>query len=155
MKKCKQALNDNTCDKDCCCYYCEDFETCGHACSNFDDKEELEQQGCEEQFDEETALQEFNKDSNALAIMQQISAISKQKKELEDKEKEVRAALEAAMGQFGIKSFENDILKVTYVAPTTKTTIDSKALKKDKPDVYEKYAKTSNVKAFVRITVKD
>ena len=56
MKKCKQALNDNTCDKDCCCYYCEDFETCGHACSNFDDKEELEQQGCEEQFDEETAL---------------------------------------------------------------------------------------------------
>lgn len=131
MKKCKQALNDNTCDKDCCCYYCE------------------------EQFDEETALQEFNKDSNALAIMQQISAISKQKKELEDKEKEVRAALEAAMGQFGIKSFENDILKVTYVAPTTKTTIDSKALKKDKPDVYEKYAKTSNVKASVRITVKD
>ena len=67
MKKCKQALNDNTCDKDCWCYYCEDFETCGHACSNFDDKEELEQQGCEEQFDEETALQEFNKDSNALA----------------------------------------------------------------------------------------
>lgn len=59
------------------------------------------------------------------------------------------------MGQFGIKSFENDILKVTYVAPTTKTTIDSKALKKDKPDVYKKYAKTSNVKASVRITVKD
>lgn len=48
MKKCKQALNDNTCDKDCCCYYCEDFETCGHACSNFDDKEELEQQAPDE-----------------------------------------------------------------------------------------------------------
>lgn len=111
--------------------------------------------GCEEQFDEETALKEFNKDSNAMAIMQQISAISKQKKELEEKEKEVRAALEAAMGQFGIKSFENDILKVTYVAPTKKTTIDSKALKKDHPDVYEKYAKTSDVKASVRITVKD
>ena len=30
-------MNDNTCDKDCCCYYCEDFETCGHACSNYDD----------------------------------------------------------------------------------------------------------------------
>mgnify|MGYP000264279164 CR=1 FL=1 len=35
---------------------------------------------CEEQFDEETALQEFNNDSNALAIMQQISIISKKKK---------------------------------------------------------------------------
>ena len=64
MKKCKQAMNDNTCDKDCCCYYCEDFETCGHACSNYDDKEDLEQNGCEEQFDEETALKEFNKDSD-------------------------------------------------------------------------------------------
>ena len=155
MKKCKQALNDNTCDKDCCCYYCEDFETCGHGCSNFDDKEELEQQGCEEQIDEETALQKFNKDKNALAIMKQISAINKQKKELEDKEKEVRTALEAAMGQFGIKSFENDILKVTYVAPTTKTTIDSNALKADKPEIYKKYSKTSPVKASVRISVKD
>ena len=154
MKKCKQALNDNTCDKDCCCYYCEDFETCEHTCSNFDDKQELEQNGCEEQFDEETALQEFNNDSNALAIMQQISIISKKKKELEENEKEVRKALEAAMAQFGIKSFENDILKVVYVAPTTKTTIDSKALKKDKPDIYEQYTKTSNVKASVRITVK-
>lgn len=81
MKKCKQAMNDNTCDKDCCCYYCEDFETCGHACSNYDDKEDLEQNGCEEQFDEETALKEFNKDSNAMAIMQQISAISNQQAE--------------------------------------------------------------------------
>lgn len=155
MKKCKQALKDTTCNKDCCCYYCDDFEICGHACSNFNDKEDLEQRGCEEQFDEKTALQEFEKDANALAIMQQISAISKQKKELEDKEKGVRAALEAAMGQFGIKSFENDILKVTYVAPTIKTTIDSKALKKDHPNVYEKYAKVSNVKASVRITVKE
>ena len=155
MKKCKQALNDNTCNKVCCCYYCEDFDTCGHGCNNFNDKEELEQVGCEEQFDEETALQKFNKDVNAIAIMQQISAISKQKKELEDKEKEVRVALEAIMGQFGIKSFENDILKVTYVAPTIKTIIDSKALKKDKPDIYEKYAKISNVKSSVRITVKN
>lgn len=154
MKKCKQALNDNTCDKDCCCYYCEDFESCGHACSNFDDKEELEIKGCEEQFDDETALQEFNKDSNAIAIMKQISVINKQKKELEDQEKKVRQALEETMEQYGVKSFDNDILKVTYVAPTTKTTLDSKALKKDLPDVYEKYSKTSNVKASVRITVK-
>ena len=88
-------------------------------------------------------------------LQQLISIISKKKKELEENEKEVRKALEAAMAQFGIKSFENDILKVVYVAPTTKTTIDSKALKKDKPDIYEQYTKTSNVKASVRITVKD
>ena len=155
MKKCKQALNDNTCDKDCCCYYCEDFATCGHACSNFDDKADLEENGCEEQFDEETAMQEFNKDNNAIAIMKQIAAISKQKKELEDQEKKVRESLEAAMEQYGIKSFDNDILKVTYVAPTTKTTVDSKKLKKEQPEIFAKYSNVSNVKASVRITVKE
>lgn len=148
MKLCKQAAQTD-CGKNICCFECDQKETCDLACQ-FKSNE-----GCENAYDEETALQEFNKDNNAVAIMKQIAAISKQKKELEDKEKKVRAALEAAMGQFGIKSFENDILKVTYVAPTTKTTIDSKALKKDKPDVYEKYANTSNVKASVRITVKD
>lgn len=155
MKKCKLAVKDATCTKDCCCYYCDTFEDCGYACTNFDDKAELEKVGCTAQFDEENALQEFNKDEKALAIMKQFSAIMKQKKELENQEKEARTALEAAMGQFGIKSFENDIIKVTYVAPTTKTTIDSKLLKMNLPEVYEKYAKTSNVKASVRITIKD
>ena len=105
--------------------------------------------------DEETALQEFNKDNNAVAIMKQIAAISKQKKELEDQEKKVRESLEAAMEQYGIKSFDNDILKVTYVAPTTKTTVDSKKLKKEQPEIFAKYSNVSNVKASVRITVKE
>lgn len=153
MKLCKQAAQSE-CDKNCCCFYCEELTTCGLACSTFDDKEDLESEGCEELYDEETALQEFNKDKNAVAIMKQIAAISKQKKELEDQEKKVRTSLEATMEQFGIKSFENDILKVTYVAPTTKTSVDSTKLKKEQPDIYEKYSKTSDVKASVRITVK-
>ena len=41
-----------------------------------------------------------------------------------------------------------------YVAPTTRTTIDSKKLKADHPDIAEAYSKTSNVSASVRITVK-
>lgn len=152
MKKCKQASSVETCDKGMCCYYCEDSLTCADACGNFDDKAELEEQGCEYQFDEETALQEFT--SNALTVMKEIAAINSQKKMLEEQEKKVRMTLEAAMDQYGIKSFDNDILKVTYVAPTTKTSVDSAKLKKEYPEIFKKCSKTSDVKGSVRITVK-
>lgn len=148
MKLCKQAAQTD-CGKNICCFECEQKETCDLACQ-FKSNE-----GCENAYDEETALQEFNKDNNAVAIMKQIAAISKQKKELEDQEKKVRESLEAAMEQYGIKSFDNDILKVTYVAPTTKTTVDSKKLKKEQPEIFAKYSNVSNVKASVRITVKE
>ena len=152
MKKCRQALNDTSCEKDYCCYYCEDYESCEYHCYKYDDKDDLEENGCEEQFDEETAMVEFN--NNALTIMKQVAELNNQKKELEEQEKKVREALEVAMKQYGIKSFENDILKVTYVAATTKTSVDSAKLKKELPDIYTKYSKTSDVKASVRISVK-
>lgn len=148
MKLCKQAAQTD-CGKNICCFECDKKETCDLACQ-FKSNE-----GCENAYDEETALQEFNKDNNAVAIMKQIAAISKQKKELEEQEKQVRTSLEAAMEQYGIKSFDNDILKVVYVAPTTKTSVDSAKLKKEQPDIYAKYTKTSDVKASVRITVKE
>jgi hypothetical protein len=43
---------------------------------------------------------------------------------------------------------------MTYVAPTTRTTIDSTKLKKDHPEIAEQYSKTSNVSASVRVTLK-
>ena len=53
-----------------------------------------------------------------------------------------------------MKSFETPEIKFTYVAPTTRTSIDSTKLKKDLPDVAAKYSKTSKVSASVKITVK-
>lgn len=152
MMICKQAMQDDICKNKSCCYYCSDYETCIHSCSKYANTTELQEEGCEELVDEKSALIEFN--DNAMIIMQQIASISKAKKELEAEEKEARTALEKAMSAYGIKSFDNEILKVVYVPPTTKTTLDSKSLKKDLPDVYDKYAKVSNVKESVRITVK-
>lgn len=151
MKNCKQAA-ESKCGKNCCCFFCEDQKDCKDACSMYDSQEDMETSGCEEAYDQESALTEFN--TSAIAIMQSIADIAKQKEALEAKDKEVRQILKDKMEEFGIKSFDNDILKVTYVAPTTKTTIDSKALKKDHPDIAEKYSKTSNVSASVRISVK-
>lgn len=92
--------------------------------------------------------------SKAMAIMQKIVDLNIQKKQLEAQDKDVRQQLEKVMGEYGITSFENDLLKVTYVAPTTRTTIDSAKLKKELPAVAEKYTKVSQVKGSVRIEVK-
>jgi regulator of replication initiation timing len=92
--------------------------------------------------------------SKAMAIMQKIVDLNIQKKQLEAQDKDVRQQLEKVMGEYGIKQFENDLLKVTYVEPTTRTTIDSTKLKKDLPAIAEKYSKVSQVKGSVRIEVK-
>ena len=84
-----------------------------------------------------------------------IKQIEEQKKAAEAQAVELRAAIMAAMEANGVTSFENDRIKLTYVAPTTRTAIDSARLKKELPEIAEKYAKTSNVKASLRITLKE
>jgi hypothetical protein len=54
-----------------------------------------------------------------------------------------------------VKSFKNDVIEVTYVGPSTRSTFDKKALEADHPELdLTKYNKTSAVKASVRIKVK-
>ena len=92
--------------------------------------------------------------NNAIAVMRKIAELDLQKKQLEAQDKAVRQELQEAMDKYGIKKFENDILKVTYVEPTTRTSIDSARLKKELPAIAEKYTKTTAVKGSVRIEVK-
>lgn len=84
-----------------------------------------------------------------------IKRIEEQKKAAEAQATELRAQLMQAMEANGVNSFENENIKITYVAPTTRTAIDSAKLKKELPEIAEKYSKTSNVKASLRITLKE
>lgn len=76
------------------------------------------------------------------------------KKKLEELENEVKFELLEAMAKNGIKSLENDYFKATYIAPTTRKTFDSKALKVCQPDIYELYASETTTSDSVRITYK-
>lgn len=42
-------------------------------------------------------------------------------------------------------------VKVTYVSPSTRSTIDSKKLKEEAPELAKKFTKVSNVRATVRL----
>lgn len=145
MILCKEALEESACGKVCCCLECGERESCEDVCTELSPN-------CEDAFTEETALATMQ--TEAAAIIKGIAALTLQKKQLEEQEKEMRVQLMAAMEKYGVKSFENEDVKFTYVAATTRTTIDSAKLKKDLPEVAERYSKISKVSDSVKITVK-
>ena len=152
MIKCKIAMEDNM-DCQICCFYCDKRNDCADECPeisrvNFENP----WVSCKESIDEETELDVLS--SAVPDVLRAITDITVQKKQLEEQEKLMKKKLQEAMEQYGVKSFENDYVKFLYVAPTTRTTIDSAKLKKDHPEIAEQYSKTSNVSASVRITVK-
>lgn len=151
MFKCKEAV-DAACGKNCCCFECEERNTCNDVCESIELKKYKEPSECSEAFEEGTDLVVF--ETKAAAVIQEIASIANQKKVLDEQDKEMRAELERVMDLYGVKSFENDIIKISYVEPTTRTTVDSTKLKKKYPAIAEECSKTSEVKGSVRITVK-
>lgn len=89
-----------------------------------------------------------------VAAEEVIRNIDLQKKEAEANAAKIRQVLLEKMRDQGIKSFEDERVKITYIEPTTRETIDSARLKKELPEVAEQYKKTSNIKDSVRITLK-
>lgn len=145
MIKCK----DGNCPKkkDICCKFCEEKDECKGSCAISDPV------NCDDADLEQPDALELFKQNHASAILI-IQDIEQQKKELEEREKEMRVALKQAMEEYGVEKFENDVIKITYKGEYERNTIDSKALKEDHPKIAKKYAKTSKVASSISITLK-
>lgn len=94
-----------------------------------------------------------------LAVQEQISqAVAEHQTKLatlQKQEAELKTAIKEAMEANNVKKFENDFIAITYVAPVERTIFDSTRFKKEQPETYDQYTKTSRVKSSVRIKVKD
>ena len=151
MTKCKLAT-DSECGKVCCCLECEDRKTCQYTCAFISDETITVSEDCKNAVPEGGEMIAFQE--KTLTVIQAIAEIEIKKKELDEMNKKMREQLEAAMEQYNIKSFENDLVKITYTEPTTRSSVDSAKLKKNYPDIYTECSKVSEVKGSVRITVK-
>lgn len=130
-----------------CCHICEDRQSCAAACDLVDPG-----QPCEYA---ETVVEELAQfEAAAPDVIRKISDLIVLKKQLEEQEKQLKVALVTAMEAHNVKSFENDLVKMVYVAPTTRTSVDIARFKADYPGIAERYVKTSMVGSSVRITVK-
>jgi signal transduction histidine kinase len=92
----------------------------------------------------------------AQSTIDRICEIEKQKKALDKEYKQFKSALLDAMEEHGIKQFtsEDDSLKITYVEPTERISIDTDKLWSEHQNVAFECQKFTPVKASVRITVR-
>lgn len=147
--KCKVAAGNCPQDLDICCATCGFKANCGNCC---DSQTMNDHQNCP---DAEVITGEMTAFQSAVPdTIGKITTLIKMKKQLEDQEKQLKQKPVEAMEIYGVKSFENDLIKMVYVAPTTRSSIDSARLKKDHPDIAQQYTKISDVSASVRVTLK-
>ena len=105
---------------------------------------------------ETNELQVFEQQN--LAVFKQLAEFKKAKDAMELQEKKIKADLQKAMEQYGIKSFKNDVVTLSYVDASTSESIDTKALQEKEPELYKElladYKKVKKTSAYVRIMVK-
>ncbi len=87
--------------------------------------------------------------------IEKIKNFEKVKAEMDLMQKDLKQQLKDKMESLGIKKFIANGLCATIKNATTRTTLDSKKLKEELPDIYEEYSKTSDVASSITLTVAD
>lgn len=102
-------------------------------------------------------IESINEDvmlSKTLQVCKAIEALENEKKQLDAEFEILKNGLLELMKANGVKKFENDFIRLTYKEPTTRTSIDSKKLKEEMPDVFDKFKRESEVKESILIKIK-
>ena len=89
------------------------------------------------------------------AVIEKIKDFKKAKAQIDLVEKELNKSLKEAMEKVGLKKFIVNGLCATIKDGTTRTTIDSKRLKEEAPDIYEEYSKTTPVASSITLTFEE
>lgn len=92
----------------------------------------------------------------AQQIQNQLIAFEKQRKEIEKKEKEMKAKLYEVMKENGITGYESNDkkIKISLSDDGVTETIDKERLFLEKPDVFREYVKETPRKGSIRITIR-
>ena len=86
-------------------------------------------------------------------LMQEIKIKEDELNLMKEKVDSVKKVLYDTMGKEGVKTVDRNKLKITYVAPSSRTSVDSKKLEKEDPETYKKYVKTTTVAGSIKITL--
>lgn len=97
-------------------------------------------------------------ESKHMLLMANVAQHVQQEKLLKEQTAKLKEELGEAMDQFGIKSIDNDLIKITRTAASTSKSLDTTKLKNEEPKLYaelmEDYPKVSTRSASLTIKVK-
>lgn len=86
-------------------------------------------------------------------LIQEIEIKEYELKQMKEKVDKVKETLYSTMEKEGVKTVDRNKLKITYVAPSTRVSVDSKKLQKEEPEIYKKYVNTTTVAGSIKITL--
>lgn len=90
-----------------------------------------------------------------MEVSQKIVEFERQIKLIKEAEDALKEMIKAEMEARGILKVEDETngMTISYVAPTSRETFDSKKFKADNPDMYDEYVKFTPVKSSIRIKI--
>lgn len=96
-------------------------------------------------------------DKNELdTIEERMKALAPLVEEYKQLEEQFRTSLLEQLELSGATQYTGRMFVATYVKPTTRVSLDSKRLKEEHPDIYESYAKETQVKGTIKLNeIKD
>lgn len=89
-----------------------------------------------------------------VAVQTQYEALSAQKKQIEATLDAIKKKVIVAMKENGVISWENEKFRLSYIPATTARAVDSKRLKKERPDIYNEFSTTVPKREFLRVVLK-
>lgn len=93
----------------------------------------------------ETERKVGNISSEWEGVINELITIKKQLDILTEREKEIKKSILSTMESKGDDNWCNDVIQISKRAASERVSIDTKAIQKDMPEVYEKYKKTTKV----------
>lgn len=90
-------------------------------------------------------------------VSNMIAEFERQMKFIKDQEDQLKEAIKAEMEARCIFKVEDETngMTISYIAPTTRETFDSKKFKKELPEIYDEYVNFTPVKSSIRIKLKE
>lgn len=87
-------------------------------------------------------------------VSSKLAEFERMAEEIMAKQKEIKEKILSEMEKRGILKIETNELTISYVAPYSKESFDSKKFRKDNPDLYDQYVKIGTVSGCVKVKVK-
>lgn len=87
-------------------------------------------------------------------ITNAIIALTEEIQNLTAELDDIKAKLLAEMEANNIAKIDTENLLISYIAPSSRESLDAKKLRDEMPEVYDAYAKIAQVKSSIRIKVK-
>lgn len=83
----------------------------------------------------------------------ELAELMLRKKELEAREKELKALIMADMESCNQAKYEDDLLKIAYIPESESMTFDTKQFQKENPEAYKLFLKPTKKAAYLRVSV--